>query len=143
MPVWVSYKGNVPDSIQDFFKTYLQTKGKIILNTQQALEMIFDQANANLPDILSNQNMTENEFIEKIEKSRKPVCNNLSIELFKNKNDSDKLIPDRIEWYVLQKYSLDTIRHIQTFYLSGSPDNNPYIPWRNFADTVLASGLLK
>jgi hypothetical protein len=142
MPVWVTYSESVPDSIQDFFKIYLQTKGLVVLTMKEALERIFDQENSNLLNNLPESNMTENEFLEKLKIVRKPVCNNLSVEMF-NKKIPDQLIVDSIKWYVLQKISFDTLRHYHTFYPAGNTSNNPYLIWRSFADTVLASGKLK
>jgi hypothetical protein len=142
MPVWVTYSESVPDSIRDFFKIYLNTKGLVVLTMQEALKTIFDQENINLLNNLPEQNMTENEFLEKLKIVRKPVCNNLSLEMF-NKKIPDQLIVDSIKWYVLQKISLDTIRNYRTFYPAVNKNDNPFLLWRDFADTVLVSGLLK
>ncbi len=143
MPVWITYSGSVPDSIQDFFKIYLQTKGLSIIKMKEAIELIMGQSNVLFMNNLPADNESVEEHIAKLEKMRKPVCNNLSIELFNNKRVSDQLIVDSIKWYVLQKFSLDTIRHYRTFYPAENKSNNPYLLWRNFADTIVASGLLK
>lgn len=141
-PVWVDYSKTVPDSVRGFLKVYLQTKGKTILSMKEALELMFENENTNLRSILPDANVTEKEFINKLETLRKPVCNFLKAELFYSEVKG-KLLTDSIRWFVLQKPSLDTVRIYHSFYSVPLNVDNPYLIWRDFADTVLASRLLK
>lgn len=141
-PLWADYSKAVPDSIREFLKVYLQTKGKTVLSMKEALALMFENENNNLRSILPDANVTEKEFINKLEKLRKPVCNFLKAELFYSEVKG-QLLTDSIRWFVLQKPSLDTVRIYHSFHPVKKDADILYLIWRDFADTVLASGLLK
>lgn len=142
LPIWLEYSQNVPDSIKDFTKIYFELKQNKVIPMKEAIELLIGQGNDIFMNNLPPGNTYEPDYISKLEKMRKPVCNFLATELFE-KEIANETVIDSIRWFVLQKPSNDTIKIYHSFYPEKKNANEPYIVWRNFADTVLASGLLK
>lgn len=142
LPVALSYSKSVPDSIRDFMKAYLQVKNVRVITFQESIDLIFEEKSYVLRNNLPTNNESDKTYVDKLARLEKPVYNQLRSELFSKVSDNAVLI-DSIKWYVLQQISPDTIKRYHTFYPLKEKRTNAVLVWRDFADTVLASGLLK
>lgn len=142
LPVSTSYSKSVPDSIRDFMKAYLQVKGIRLITFQESMDLIFEEKSNVLRNNLPTKYESDKAFVDKLARLEKPVYNQLKSELF-SKVSNNELLIDSIKWYVLQQISPDTIKRYHTFHPLGEKRNNAVLVWRDYADTVLASGLLK
>jgi hypothetical protein len=145
LPLWIEYV-NIPDSIKDFSKVYFTTKGIVVMNMKEAIELIMTNSNDQVLNKLKNGSISsEKEIKDAVQESlSKPICSNLRIKAF-NSNDSGNATIDSI-WCNVSVFPLkDTSVKARVFkyYPTQTPDKNIYIQFRNLLDTVLASGLLK
>lgn len=142
LPVTLSYSKSVPDSIRDFMKAYLQIKEIRVITFQESIDLIFEEKSNVSRNNLPTKYESDKAFVDKLARLEKPVYNQLKSELF-SKVSNNELLIDSIKWYVLQQISPDTIKRYHTFHPLEEKRNNAILIWRDFADTVLASGLLK
>jgi hypothetical protein len=142
LPVTLTYSKSVPDSIRDFMKAYLQVKNVRVITFQESIDLIFEEKSYVLRNNIPTNNESDKTYVDKLARLQKPVYNQLRSELFSKVSDNAVLI-DSIKWYVLQQISQDTIKRYHTFLPVEEKRNNTILIWRDFADTVLASGLLK
>jgi hypothetical protein len=142
LPLLISFTKSVPDSIRDFVKVYMQTKGIKVITFEESIELIFEQKKGNFLDNPLTENESDKEYVDRLGKLNKPVYNLLRAEVFSNVTNNELLI-DSVKWYVLQLVSTDTIKRYRSFYPLSEKKKTPYLIWNDFTDTVLISGLLK
>ena len=142
LPLLISFTKSVPDSIRDFVKVYMQTKGIKVITFEESIELIFEQKKSNFLDNPWTENESDKEYVDKLAKLNKPVYNLLRAEMFSNVTNNELLV-DSVKWYVLQQVSTDTIKRYRLFYPLTEKKKTPFLIWKDFFDTVLISGFLK
>lgn len=146
LPLLISYfKPQVPDSLQDFLKVYLQTKKIEVLRFDDYMALHGSQITSAMAEWINSgkvNNMTEAKAAE-FKNSLKPVCNLLAIKIFSDSLNTTSYLIDSIHWYVDLMPVKDTSKVFKHFLPSDQNKHNPYDVLKSFADMVLQSKTLK
>jgi hypothetical protein len=141
LPVMVSFSKSIPDSIRDFVKVYMKLKKIRIISIEQAAEIFLDQEKEILLRNVPNEKDSKDQFLSRIETSRKPLYNILRTEMYTSKNE-ERLLIDSLKWYAIQPGLTDTSKNWNTF-IPVDRFENCMVVWKSLVDTIIESGTLK
>lgn len=139
LPVLISYRENIPpDSIQTFIKTYLQIKGKNIINNADGLALMKQKVMSDMMDAINGEGTIKTKTEEL---TSKPLFNVFGIRIYNSAQDTVNYQIDSIRWFVGAIPNKDT-NFLKRNFISQKKET-PFIILKDFIDGVLSADLLR
>lgn len=147
LPVFISYfNKQIPDSIQDFMKIYLQTKKIEVISFDGYMLLFKEQLAGKMNEWVTSgkaDGMNATKIAKYEDEISKPICNLLAIKVFKDSSMSENYLIDSIHWYVNKMPVKDTNKIFTTFIPDEQSKLNPYMALKSFTEVVIKSKRLK
>jgi len=140
LPLLISYGSyNPPDSIADFFKVYLQSKGYEMMNGKDAMSMVTKAIEKATMEVIEQGGSID--FDAAMRKNFKPICRVLKLQIFNS--DTTTAYPiDSIQFKVHILPARDTFALLNYYYPEKNINANGYSTLKDFADKLIKKRIL-